>query len=95
MRPKRIIRQVVLIGEDQVAVIEERIRVLIGRTFRSARGRLRPIVDSPRREVPDDPADLAGVEVPLLDGRKLRPGKPANGRSLETLVGHDRHLGVG
>ena len=85
--------QVVLIVEQLPLVFSE--AALIVGALAGAGGVFGVGVDAPQRKVPEHVTDQAGVNVVLLDGRKLRPRKRAAERSLEVGVFDDRHRGVG
>ncbi len=76
--------QIALVFEDQVVVLEE--LVLIGGAFRGPGRRFGPVVDAGQGKVPEDPTDLAAVDVLRFEVRKLLPGKPAAERSLEIKI---------
>jgi hypothetical protein len=82
--------QIALVLEDEVVVLEK--LVLVGGAFRGPRRGLRTVMAG-ERKVPKNPADLAGVDVLGLEGRKLLPGKPAAKRSLQVIVFDDNQRG--
>jgi hypothetical protein len=78
------VRQIALVGEDQVVVLEE--LVLIGGAFRGPSRGFGPVVETGYGKVPKNPTDLAAVDVLGFEVRKLLPGKPAAERSLEIKI---------